>query len=98
MKKKYVIANWKMNGNMALVENWVPKVAKMAGTDVHLVVCPPFVYLSQVSEVAKNTNLALGAQTVSAQAQGAVTGQVSAKMLKEYDTKYVIVGHSERRL
>jgi triosephosphate isomerase len=60
-------------------------------------VCVPFVYLASAAEQLANTPLALGAQNVADQASGAYTGEVSATMLKDFNCKYAIVGHSERR-
>ncbi len=72
-----------------------PKVA-----DVHdriIVICPPFPVLSKVYDEICDSNIALGAQDIYWEDQGAFTGEVSAKMLKSVGCKYVIIGHSERR-
>jgi len=63
------------------------------------IVCPPFVYLWEVSRLLRDAEIpvALGAQDVGAEGQGAYTGEVSAAMLKDVGCAYVIVGHSERR-
>ena len=60
-------------------------------------VCPPFVYLQQAAELLAESNIELGAQNVSEYAEGAFTGEVSAPMLADWQCRYVIVGHSERR-
>jgi len=65
--------------------------------DVECAVCVPFPYLVQACGMLRGTSIAWGAQTVSEHAKGAYTGEVSAAMLKEFDCRYVIVGHSERR-
>lgn len=62
------------------------------------VVCPPFVYLHDVARQLRDSPVQLGAQNVSAEPQGAFTGEVSAAMLKDVGCQYTIVGHSERRL
>jgi len=64
---------------------------------VTCVVCPPFVYLQEAARVLRGSAVALGAQDVCAEAQGAYTGEVSAAMLKDVGCEYVLVGHSERR-
>tara|TARA_B100001250_G_scaffold409894_1_gene435165 strand:- start:1197 stop:1958 length:762 start_codon:yes stop_codon:yes gene_type:complete len=95
-----VAANWKMNGSLksvrvlcaALIEGIPNKIP------VEVAVCPPFIYLSDVSEKLNNTGIKLGAQNVSHQEKGAYTGEVSASMLVDYGCEYVIVGHSERRM
>ena len=59
--------------------------------------CPPFPYLMETARLLKDSGVALGAQSVCAEAQGAFTGEVSAAMLKDVGCRYVLVGHSERR-
>ena len=71
-------------------------IAALAG--VECAVCVPFPYLAQVAERLRGTALAWGAQNVSEHLDGAYTGEVSVGMLKEFGCRYVIVGHSERRL
>jgi triosephosphate isomerase len=60
-------------------------------------VCVPFPYLAQAQAALAGSSIAWGAQTLSEQAKGAYTGEVSASMLVDFGCKYVIVGHSERR-
>jgi triosephosphate isomerase len=62
-----------------------------------VLVCPPFVTIPAVAEVAGGDPVLLGAQNCADQEQGAFTGEVSAAMLKEAGVQYVIIGHSERR-
>lgn len=64
---------------------------------IDVVVCPPYTALSEVSEVLDESNIGLGAQDVYWQEEGAFTGEVSCKMLKDAGCQYVIIGHSERR-
>jgi triosephosphate isomerase len=64
---------------------------------VDLLVCPPFAYLVPVSEIVKGTPVALGAQNMYHEANGAFTGETSAAMLLDAGCSYVILGHSERR-
>lgn len=85
--KKWVVANWKMNGSADLL-NQYQAVFKQSE---NLIVCPPAVYLS------KATNLVLGAQNIHHHPKGAYTGEISALMLNDIGIKYCIVGHSERR-
>ncbi len=65
--------------------------------DVEIVVCPPFVSLSDVNEIVMESNIALGAQDVYWEKEGAFTGEVSCGMLKNVGCEYCVVGHSERR-
>ena len=63
-----------------------------------LLVCPPFVHLSEAAAALRGSAIALGAQDVCGEAQqGAYTGEVSGAMLVDAGCRYVIVGHSERR-
>lgn len=100
MRRSLVVANWKMNGTRssinALMAGLVSGLAKgVNGADV--VVCPPAPYLQQVAELAHGAELVLGAQNVWAAEEGAYTGEVSPPMLADFQVRYVIVGHSERR-
>jgi len=62
-----------------------------------VVLCPPFTALSEVAEVIDETGIYLGAQDIYWLEEGAFTGEVSGKMLKESGCSFVIIGHSERR-
>lgn len=99
MKKKLIAANWKMNGNLADNEALVRAVVSgLAGAPCTAAVCVPAPYLAQVRMLRAGSALELGAQDVSEHGQGAYTGEVSVAMLKEFGVRFVIVGHSERRL
>ncbi len=96
--KHLVIANWKANpSTLAEAKKLFLSIKKGLGkrTKAEVVICPPFVYLSDLVEIA-GPSIKLGAQDVFSQ-EGAFTGQVSAQMLKSLACKYVIIGHSERR-
>jgi len=82
--------------NARLIEDILGGYPANAGADC--VVCPPFVYLQEVGRMLRDSPIALGAQDTCADAHGAFTGEVSAGMLKDVGCKYVLVGHSERRL
>jgi len=99
MRKPFIAGNWKMN---TLAHSAVDLASELAGqlNDVHSVdmaVCPPFVYLSAVAKALNSSNIALGAQNVYFEPNGAYTGEISCKMLKDVCCTYAIVGHSERR-
>src|SRR5688572_17052480 len=101
-ERKLIIAgNWKMNKTVAealdLVNGLNRELAKVK--DVDIVVCPPFTALSEVSKaILSSKNIALGAQNMSEHTMGAYTGEIAAQMLKEFSVRYVILGHSERRM
>lgn len=65
---------------------------------VDVVICPPFVCLSQARFLLKGTKIAVGGQNLFYKDEGAFTGEISASMLRSADCTYVIVGHSERRI
>jgi triosephosphate isomerase len=94
-----VAGNWKMNTDAAAARDLVEGI-KAAGTSdvggVEKILCPPFVYLPLVADLARGTTLSVGAQDLHWEAKGAFTGEVSATMLKDFAT-HVIIGHSERR-
>ena len=68
---------------------------RLAGEDCEVVLCPPFIFLDKAVAILKSVKV--GAQNSSFEDIGALTGEVSPKMLKCLGVKYVIVGHSERR-
>jgi triosephosphate isomerase (TIM) len=99
MRRPFIAGNWKMHGtraeNAELIEGLLLGLPAQPAADI--AVCPPFVYLWEISRLLKASSIALGAQSVCAEATGAFTGEVSAAMLKDVGCTYVIVGHSERR-
>jgi len=99
MRKGLVAANWKMNGqkavNSALLE--ALKAGLVGDIGIEVLVCPPSVYLSQVSELLTGSRIFLGAQNVHPAESGAFTGEISSPMLRDLGCSHVIVGHSERR-
>ncbi len=98
MARKLIVGNWKMNGSLAMNAELLEGIkAGLARVDCDLAICAPFPYLAQCQQALEGTGVALGAEDVSAHAVGAYTGQVSTRMLLDFDCKYVIVGHSERR-
>lgn len=86
-----VMGNWKMNGRADQLHDFLATVKQPAGAEVAL--CPPAVYLQQCID----SPVGIGAQDVSAEQDGARTGELSAPMLSDVGCKYVLVGHSERR-
>ena len=68
-----------------------------SGGLIDVIVCPPFVYLWEVSRLLRDSAMSLGAQDLCAEATGAFTGEVAGAMLKDVGCRYALVGHSERR-
>jgi triosephosphate isomerase (TIM) len=101
MRRNIVAGNWKMNKLFPEADDLINSIAETLRefdtTDVDVIVCPPFVYLELVSDVAEDVDFFVGAQNVSKFDNGAYTGEVSATMLKALGVDYCIVGHSERR-
>jgi triosephosphate isomerase len=99
MRKKFIAGNWKMYTNRASAEALAAAVVHglCSETRVTVAVCPPFPYLAWVAQTLKGSAVALGAQNVYPEKEGAFTGEVSPPMLVDAGCKYVIVGHSERR-
>lgn len=100
MRKPLVVGNWKMNGSLKLtgallraIEGGInDKISSEVG------VCVPFVYIALAIDTVDATRLTIGAQTVSEFESGAYTGEISASMLAELACRWVLVGHSERRM
>ena len=100
MKRKLIAGNWKMNGSLAANEALVAQLlAEACVVSCDAALCVPAPYLAQVRALlGEDSPFSLGAQNVSQHENGAFTGDVSATMLKDFGVRYVIVGHSERRL
>ena len=96
-RRKLVVGNWKMHGSHAANAELLQGILAGGPTNADLAVCVPFPYLSEVAVTLATSAVAWGSQDVSAQEQGAYTGEVSATMLREFGCRYAIVGHSERR-
>ena len=94
-RRRLVIANWKMNGTLAQLRPLLTalQAGLPAAGSAEVVLCPPALYLAELAA----TDFALGAQDVSAHLEGAHTGELSVAMLKDYNCRLVILGHSERR-
>ncbi len=60
-------------------------------------VCPPFTALHAVSRQIEGSHVALGAQNMHPETEGAFTGEISPAMLKDIGCRYIVLGHSERR-
>ena len=99
MRRLMVAGNWKMNLSLAegaaLVRTVAGGAAKAGAVDV--VVCPPFVYVHAMNEVASGSEVKVGAQDVYFESKGAFTGEIAPSMLTDVGAAYVIIGHSERR-
>lgn len=94
--KKLIVANWKMNGSVQALKLFAKSdiIAKQSLCDV--VICPPSIYIQNAHSLFENS--ITGAQDCCEIDDGPRTGEISARMLSEFNVNYVILGHSERRL
>ncbi|MCQ9205465.1 MAG: triose-phosphate isomerase [Omnitrophica bacterium] len=99
MRKPFIAGNWKMNktirDSIELVNSLRRELLDIENADI--IVCPPYIALSEISDLVVDSNIGLGAQNVYWEESGAFTGEVSPLMLKDAGCRYVIIGHSERR-
>jgi triosephosphate isomerase len=99
MRRRVIAGNWKMyktqSETRAFFSAFSPLVAGSKHCDI--AIAPPFTAIPAAIEAAKNTNIAISAQNVYWEKEGAFTGEVSTSMLVEAGCRYVIIGHSERR-
>jgi triosephosphate isomerase len=95
-RQPIVAGNWKLHGDRAFAHDLLDAlIAQPAPRGVELVILPPLPYLGELA--VRYPMLAFGAQDVSANVQGAYTGEVCASMLVDVGARYGLVGHSERR-
>ncbi len=99
MRQLFIIGNWKMYTTAAEAGRLARAVVDGVGADarVRVAVCPPFPYLARVGEILKGNHVALGAQNLYPEQEGAFTGEISPAMLLDLGCTFVILGHSERR-
>jgi len=98
-RKKVMAANWKMYKNptqtSAFFADFLPLVANHTRDEI--VVCPPYIDLCAAVEAVKGSDVALGAQDLHWEKEGAYTGEICPSMLLDAGCTHVIIGHSERR-
>lgn len=111
MKKRFIVANWKSYKTNLEAKSWLQEVSSskysfdkvqdkqvLSEKDQKVILCSSFTLLSELKLLITNYHLpfVLGAQDISPFGEGAYTGEVNGKQIKEF-ADYVIVGHSERR-
>jgi triosephosphate isomerase len=99
MRKPLIAGNWKM---FKTVHETVAHITELRRTlkdviNADVVVAPPFTALAAAADRARDSRIAVSAQNLHWERDGAFTGEVSAAMIREAGAQYVIVGHSERR-
>jgi triosephosphate isomerase len=99
MRRPVIAGNWKMFKTVAETRSFFSAFKPLVASTTHcdIVVAPPFTALAAAAESAAGSNIAISAQNMHFEKQGAFTGEVAAPMLLEAGCRYVILGHSERR-
>jgi len=99
MRRQVIAANWKMYKTQAETRAYFAGLRPLAADLGHcdLVIAPPFTALAAAVEAARGTPIAIGAQDLYWEKEGAWTGEVSATMIAELGCHFTLVGHSERR-
>lgn len=109
MKQLFIVANWKSNKTIPQTREWFAVISNSIHStnsgqefqisNKEIIVCPPFTALSMAKSLIDQYKLPikLGAQDISPFRQGAYTGEVNGKQIREF-ADYVIIGHSERRI
>jgi len=94
-----IAGNWKMYKTTSEAVDTAQRLVELVAdsADVDIMIAPVFTALDPVSRVVRNSRVALGAQNLYWQKEGAYTGEISADMLVSAGCQYVIIGHSERR-
>lgn len=98
-RKPFLAGNWKMYKTIPEAVELAAALARTVGglTDREVLVAPPFPALADVGRALAGSRIALGAQNMHFEHEGAFTGEVSAVMLLSAGCTHVILGHSERR-
>jgi triosephosphate isomerase len=99
LRKPLIAGNWKMYKTGPEAEETAVRLVELVGRDVDIdvMIAPPFTALASVAHALQDSPVALGAQNLHWEAEGAFTGEISPGMLKAAGCTYVLVGHSERR-
>jgi len=101
MRKTIIAGNWKMYKTIVeaieLSNGLKREFYKLNNQAIEVVLCPPFTALSEVNEIITESDIQMGAQDCYWKDEGAFTGEVSCKMIKDAGCTFVIIGHSERR-
>ena len=99
MRRPVIAGNWKMFKTVAETRAFFSAFKPLVASTTHcdIVVAPTFTSLAAAAESASGSNIAISAQNMHWEKQGAFTGEISAAMIVEAGCRYVILGHSERR-
>jgi triosephosphate isomerase len=101
-RRRLVVGNWKMYGRLTSAVTLARELAEKAlahkPLDFDIVLCPPAPLIWPVSETVMGTPIMVGGQDCHTATHGAYTGDVSAAMLADLDCRFILAGHSERRI
>ncbi|MGG0285438.1 triose-phosphate isomerase [Peribacillus butanolivorans] len=99
MRKPIIAGNWKMNKTLSEATAFLEEVSNLIPKQdlIDSVVCAPALFLDQLVQAAKGTDVKIGAQNMHFEENGAFTGEISPIALADLGVSYVILGHSERR-
>ncbi|WDR80384.1 triose-phosphate isomerase [Candidatus Purcelliella pentastirinorum] len=100
MKKILILTNWKLNGTKKKIKKLIKKYKNIIDKikNIKIIIAPPLIYLDYTKKKINKINIKLAAQNIDLHLSGAYTGETSIMMLKDIGIKYVIIGHSERRI
>ncbi|PPR42770.1 MAG: Triosephosphate isomerase, partial [Alphaproteobacteria bacterium MarineAlpha8_Bin1] len=99
-QNKLIVSNWKMNLN---IKNSIKIITNITNLNLPRlrncknIICPQFLLIPKISEIIKDKDITLGSQDCHYEEKGAFTGDSSIEMIKSFNCKYSIIGHSERR-
>ena len=99
MRRRIVAGNWKMNMTPSEATGLCERLKGLVNSqDTDVVYCVPAIDIIPVIDAVRGSSVAVGAENMYYEEKGAYTGEISAAMLKDAGVKYVILGHSERRM
>ena len=94
----WIAANWKMHKTIGETKEFIAAlIPQIQGAKAHVLIAPPFTAIAAAAASVKGTAIRIGAQNINEAHEGAFTGEISGKMVKDAGASFVILGHSERR-
>tara|TARA_B100000242_G_scaffold72045_1_gene45856 strand:- start:213 stop:950 length:738 start_codon:yes stop_codon:yes gene_type:complete len=95
-----IVANWKCNGSKAMINEWINNFLTnyVETKKAFIGIAPPSIYIESLikTRLSKLKEINIGSQDVDI-LSGARTGAISSEMILDFDCKFSIIGHSERR-